>query len=94
MNIHDKGFDRANQELIDRYVDRLKYKSHLLDDDSLRSFKPAYRKSSFPEWIGRNMYYPFHRYDVMYYSKKDIKMTKIRRMNIINFNIILPRIKH
>ena len=38
MNIHDKGFDRANQELIDRYVDRWKYKSHLLDDDSLRSF--------------------------------------------------------
>ena len=88
MNIHDKDFDRVNQELIDRYVDSLNYKSHMIDDDSLSFFKPAYHISNCPEWIGRNMYYPFHRYDVLYYSKNDIKMSKIRRMNLINFNII------
>lgn len=88
MNIHDKNFRRKNQELIDRYVDRLKNFDHLIDDDNLKYFELADRESLMPTWIGRNMYYPIHRRDVLYYSKNDVKMSEIKRMTLKNFNIV------
>jgi hypothetical protein len=88
MNIHDKDFDRINQELIDRYVDRLKNEDHLLDDNHLSFFKIGCSASSCPEWYGRNKYSTIYRRDVLFYSKNDVKMSKIERMNLLNFNII------
>ena len=93
MNIYDKDFDRYNQELIERYVDRLKNNDYMIDDDALRNFKPAYRKSWYPTWVGRNMYYPIRRRDALYYAKNDLKMSEIKKMELINFNIIDMKIE-
>ena len=89
MNINEKDFDKSNQELIDRYVDRLKNKDYLINDSNLSCFEPEHRRCSWnPVWVGRDMYEPINRRDALYYSHNDVKMTPVYRMNLLNFNII------
>ena len=86
MNI--KEFDRMNQKLIDGYIERLKNKCYMVTDDSLSSFRPLYRISACPEWVGRDIYYPLHRKDAIYIAHGDITQTEIRKIKLINFNIV------
>ena len=76
-----------NQKLIDGYIDRQKNHAHMLDDDAYPDAK-KHRIGWSQEWIGRDMYESFCRRDIMEYAKSDIRMTKIRKFDLINFNII------
>lgn len=88
MNIHDKDFDRTNQELIDRYVDRMNNYDCMIDSDTFSDNPNDYRKMLFERWVGRKRYSVVCRRDILCYSKSDVKLTQIKRMNLINFNII------
>ncbi len=88
MNFNEKDFDIMNQRLIDGYIAGQKNKNHMLTDDSISSFKPEYRESTCPIWVGRAVYYPIYRYDALYFARNDVKLTEVRKMNLINFNLV------
>ena len=83
----NKDFDMMNCKLIDNYIFRQK-NTQMLDDDSYPNGK-KYRISQWDQkFVGRNLYTPFHRDDVMKYSKNDLRMTKVGKFNLINFTLI------
>ena len=83
----NKDFDMMNRKLIDNYIFRQK-NTQMLDDDSY----PNGKKNRISHWdqkfVGRNLFTPFHRDDVMKYSKNDLRMTKVGKFNLINFTLI------
>ena len=85
--MNKKEFEMMNQKLIDGYIDRQKNHAHMLDDDSYPDAK-KHRIGWTHEWVGRDMYESFYRRDIMEYANSDIRMTKIRKFDLINFNII------
>ena len=85
--MNKKEFEMMNQKLIDGYINRQKNHPHMLDDDAYPDAK-KHRIGWSQEWIGRDMYESFYRRDIMEYAKSDIRMTKIRKFDLINFNII------
>jgi len=87
MNIHDKTFDKINQDLIDRYVDHMNDSDYMIEDDTFSENPDDYRMIS-AQWIGHKKYTEVRRQDILLYSKSDVKLTQIKKMNLINFNII------
>lgn len=85
--MNKKEFEMMNQKLIDSYIARQKNHAHMLYDDSYPDAK-KHRIGWSQEWIGRNMYESFFRRDIMEYANNDIRMTQIRKFDLINFNII------
>lgn len=87
VGMNKKEFEMMNQKLIDGYIDRQKNHVHMLNEDSYPGEK-THKTGWTYEWIGRNVYESFYRHDLMRYANSDIRMTKIRKFDLINFNII------
>lgn len=82
-----KEFEMQNQKLIDDYISRQKNHAHMLYEDSYPDAK-KHRIGWTYNWVGRNMYKPFYRRDIMEYANSSIKMTRIKKFDLINFGII------
>ena len=85
--MENKDFEMINQKLIDGYIARMRNHVHMLDDDSYPNAK-RYRIGYSEEWIGRKQYKSFHRQDILKYANTDMKMTKVRKFDLINFTLI------
>ena len=85
--MNKRDFEMQNQELIDGYIKRQKNLAHMLDYDSYPNAK-KYRIGLNDEWVGRKIYKTFRRRDIMEYAHSDLKMTRISKFELVNFNII------
>ena len=85
--MENKYSESDNQRLIEEYIAKMRNKAYMHTEDSYPDSK-KYRIGYETKWIGRKKYRPFYRRDIMEYANSDIRMSKVRKLDLINFNII------
>ena len=90
--MRDKDFDIMNQKLIDGYISRMRNHANMLEEYSYPNAL-KYRIGYSDEWVGRRWYKSFHRQDLLKYAHSDMKMTKVRKFDLINFTLIELKIE-